>query len=548
MQEALRVVAPSAASKFRVALMTYELPPFLPGGAGVVIFHLIEELLLQGHGVTVLAHMDASVLDKWAALMRSKGWDSNWDGSSSGSAGNFTTQLLVHHVPSFAAEAKLLAHPCSPKHLFLQRASIFAEAAAKAFSLAPFDLLECFDYAGVAFDLVRRLRRWQESPGTSQAPHLPPHLPIVVRLHGSIQLIHQSEGLLSQTYGSTRTPPPCSSQDDATAWPLMYLMERYAMAGAHAVLAQSQGMAGLYQAAYGLSGGELRVAHPPMAQVLKDFVGAVQWGGGPAIVTASGAVVYKGGRAGGGGGSGSDSLGSDGATPGAFRLLVYGRIARMKGSETVAQAVAGISAGLPPGTPLDVSFVGLDWGCPIHGRPTSECVEAALAEGMAGGAAAIEVTFENSIERGALPALVQGYHAGIIASEFETFNLAAHELAACGLPLVVSDIPALREFFTADNAYPFQAGSAASLVAAVLALFQDTVAGRAKVAQLEYGDPLEPYRALVALSREDPAASAAHDTSDLSATDFAIGAQSRDCFASYECKRLWMGEVEPEEG
>jgi hypothetical protein len=103
-----------------------------------------------------------------------------------------------------------VAHACAPRHLFLQRAGVFAEAVGAAYERAPFDLVEFFDYAGVAYDVVRRLRRWQESAATSRAPLLPPHVPIVVRLHGTVQLIHQSEGV-APAVSSTATPPACSS-------------------------------------------------------------------------------------------------------------------------------------------------------------------------------------------------------------------------------------------------------------------------------------------------------------------------------------------------
>ena len=504
---------------FRVALATYELPPFLPGGAGVVIANLIEELLAAGHGVTVLAHVPADVLDRWAALMRERGWESQ--GSAPGGG---PRALVIHHVPTLAGEAALLAHACAPRHLFLQRAGVFAEAVGAAYARAPFDVVEFFDYAGVAFDVVRRLRRWQESPATSRAPFLPPHVPIVVRLHGSVQLIHQSEGV-APVASSAATPPACSSQDESTAWPLMYLMERFSLAGAHAILAQSQAMADLYSAAYGLMRDKFVLAPPPMARVLAPFAGAA-WGGGPAL-----------------GSSGSGRSSGKGGPGGAFRLLVYGRIARMKGSETVAHAISAIRSGLPAGVPLQLTFVGLDWGCPLHGRPTSLCVEEIL-QGSTRDTDAIEVAFEDPIDRAGLPALARGFHGGVIASEFETFNLAAHELAACDLPLIVSDIPALREFFTPQNAYVFQSASADSLARAALSLYRDAAAGAPRVARLRYGDPLLPYQRLVALARSSPADVAPHDASELSATGYAIGLQSRDCFASYECKRDWQGEVE----
>ena len=511
-QSAAAPPAPApAAPAFRVAFVTYELAPFLPGGAGVVISNLIEDLLQQGAGVTLLAHVPGEVLDRWLALMRSRGWD----------AAGPSPALIAHPIPTLAAEEEFLGHPCAPQHLFLQRAGLFAEAVGRAFNATPFDAVEVFDYAGAAYDLVRRLRRWQAlgRDAAARPPSLPPHIPIILRLHGTVQLIHQSEGALAIA-PTFSTPPACSGADDSAAWPLMYLMERYALLGAHAIFAQSQAMVELYSAAYGVAREEFTLAPPPMARVLAPFAGAA-WGGGPGL----------------------DDAGAGG--PGAFSLLVYGRVARMKGSETVAHAIALISQGLPPGLGLSVVFVGLDWPCPLHNRPTSECVRE-IVRGSTRGGDKVQVSFESAMDRAELCGKAQGFHGGIIASEFETFNLAAHELAACGLPLITSDIPALREFFTPRNAYPFRAGNASSLAQAALSLYQDRALGTLRTARLAYRDPVEPYRRLVAAARSSPEAAAQLDTASLRATDYAIGIQSRHCFESQECKRLWHGELELE--
>ena len=50
----------------RIAFVTYELEGVVLGGAGVVISNLIEDLLENGQRVTVLAHMQASLLSEWS--------------------------------------------------------------------------------------------------------------------------------------------------------------------------------------------------------------------------------------------------------------------------------------------------------------------------------------------------------------------------------------------------------------------------------------------------------------------------------------------------
>jgi outer membrane murein-binding lipoprotein Lpp len=95
-------------------------------------------------------------------------------------------------------------------------------------------------------------------------------------------------------------------------------------------------------------------------------------------------------------------------------------------------------------------------------------------------------------------------HGAVIASEFETFGVAAHELALLGVPLVISSIPAFAEFFTPANAYVFQAENATDLAQAGLRLFEHLQVGRrsaVRLARPRYADPVEPYARVLALAR-----------------------------------------------
>jgi len=316
----------------------------------------------------------------------------------------------------------------------------------------------------------------------------------------------------------------------------MYLMERYALVGAHYIFAQSESMASLYGLAYGLPGEQFLIAPPPMARILEPMLGGERWGGGPRALPRGGD-----GSASTSASSSASGGGSDTYLP-TFSLLVYGRVGYMKGSETVAEAVALVRAGLPQETALEVVYVGIEWPCSLHGgKSTAQCVMD-IVKRSTGEGDAVSIELRGPVERGELPGLVAGFHGAIVASEFETFNLAAHELAACGLPLVVSRIAALEEFFGEHNAYPFPAGDAGGLAAAALSLFGDTLAGVPRVARLAYGDATAPYRAVAAAARRDPGGTAAQrGNGELATIDYSIGILSRDCFASRSCKELWEG-------
>ena len=84
-------------------------------------------------------------------------------------------------------------------------------------------------------------------------------------------------------------------------------------------------------------------------------------------------------------------------------------------------------------------------------------------------------------------------HGAIFASEFETFGLAAHELAATGIPIIISDIPAYSEFFNSNNSYVFSSGSPSSLASAALTFYSDYISKTLRRASISYPSPYKPY-------------------------------------------------------
>ena len=525
--------APPATRSMHIAFITYELFPGGPGGAGMVISHLAMELLARGHRVTMLAHAPPPAMAAWMAHMAAAGWAANEPGG----------RLFVRSVPLLAEEGALIGTGCAPAHIFLRRASIFALAARLAYLEEPFDALEVFEYAGAAYALLWALREWQRAEATVGAegnaappPFLPPEVPIMLRLHGSMQLIHQSEGTFAADAAGAATPPACTEADGPEAWPLMYLMERYALHSAHVLLPQSAPMRRLYEMAYGLPSGRMLVATPPMERILAPMRrggGGSAWGGGPPPPRGAPATGLRGD--------------TEGTAPAPLRLLIYGRLARMKGSETVARAAALIQAGLPPGTPLELHFAGGDWECSLHAQPTSQCVLEALERG--GGGRNVRASFLGAVDRAMLADMVPAFHGAVVASEFETFNLAAHELAATGIPLVVSNIPALAAFFSPDNAYVFEPGDEKSLAAEALALAADLARGAPRVAALDYKDPLEPYGRVVNAARRGELPRLHADTvMEEAAIDRAQAGCWHEEACSSECKKRWaaLSSASPE--
>ena len=210
-----------------------------------------------------------------------------------------------------------------------------------------------------------------------------------------------------------------------------------------------------------------------------------------------------------------------------LKLLIYGRITHIKGAETVAAAAVAIRGGLPSHLGLQLFFVGGAQECSVHRRSTSDCVRDLLPRD-------VEVFFEPSISREELPSLAAKFHGGIIASNFETFGLAAHELAATGLPLVISDISAFAEFFTERNSYVFRSGDVDSLAAAVLNLAEDVFQNKARVAALKYSDPLVPYMRSIALARNG--AFILPPLVDTRILEVAIEVAESSCWPSPQCK------------
>lgn len=215
---------------------------------------------------------------------------------------------------------------------------------------------------------------------------------MVVRAHGSLELIDRAEGTGEADIDRRR----------------MYEMERSAMRLADVVFAPSQAIGALYGEIYGLDLGFVRVSPPPMDVVLDGLV-----------------PVRR--------------------TPVLGHFLFYGKLQEVKGCDLFVQAAASVAN---ERRSLDWRFtlVGRDTPCPRHSRMTSRCLASLIPKPVIGC-----FDFMGPIKRGALAGVARNAMAAVVPSRFETFCLAAHELRALGLPLVVPRIPAFVDYFSEET-------------------------------------------------------------------------------------------------
>jgi glycosyltransferase involved in cell wall biosynthesis len=521
----------------RIAFITYELSPGNPGGAGVVISNLVSMLLESGFKVTVLAHTSEGVLEGWTQHMVSEGWKVGGK-----------QQLTIHHVPTLVDEDTLAADKCHPRNIFLRRSRLFALAARKAYDLDPFDALEVFEYAGAAFELLRSAKEWEYGVPRGlkvPEPYLPSHVPVLLRLHGSIQLIAQAEGGVDDNAESFAPRPCLDSDDEAAASPLMHLMERYALQTAHVLLPQSRSMQDVYEKAYGLTSERMLVAPPPMGKILisvlaKDSISGALLNSDTyrvkslAFLNNGGKSVDKFSLKEGHFLKSFRGLSDEMSHHTPFQLLIYGRVAKMKGAETVAYSASIIQSLLPPSVRLHLIFAGLDWMHPKHRKPTSNTIRNIIPKDFIG-----TYEFLGEVPRSHLKELCETVHGGIFASEFETFGLAAHELAALSVPLIVSNIPAYAEFFPPSSAYVFETGNATSLAQASLRLLWDLKEGKPKLPFLKYGDPISPYIRIAEMLHSYQGKKFPYSSSYTRLTEVSLARLEEKCWPSMNCSFMW---------
>jgi glycosyltransferase involved in cell wall biosynthesis/GT2 family glycosyltransferase len=225
-------------------------------------------------------------------------------------------------------------------------------------------------------------------------------------------------------------------------------MEREAYRMADAVIVPSAAIADLVRDRYGLEQERISIGQPPI----------------PAV----GALGY--------------------APPLDPEVVCFGRLGEVKGSHDFLDAALHLFDRHPD---VLIRFIGNDgWGA-MADRPMREWLRDMVPSDVHD-----RVVFEDSVAREALPEALSSASIVVIPSRFESFNLAAHELRAMGVPLVVRDLPAFRGFFDESTGVVTYDGSTDQL-AQVLGQLLDDPARLARLATAplpRYADPLAVYR------------------------------------------------------
>ncbi len=140
---------------------------------------------------------------------------------------------------------------------------------------------------------------------------------------------------------------------------------------------------------------------------------------------------------------------------GPVRILFYGKMQHLKGVDVIVDAFVRARRA---GANIELSLVGGD-------TETGSGSYRALLEKQLPAELARFVSFVGRVEPPELPALVTRHDVAVFASRVETFCLAAHELNALGIPLVLPRIVAFADFFTDGDDCAFFDGTVASLEA-----------------------------------------------------------------------------------
>ncbi len=209
---------------------------------------------------------------------------------------------------------------------------------------------------------------------------------IVVRLHGTYELWVKADRAENHSRQELHT----------------FRMERYCLKHADGWLSPSTGVANWYREAYGVTEKRVAVSTPAFQQI------------GP-------------GRS------------HPRRIQRPLEVLFYGKLQHLKGPDVFIRAALKVCAEVPE--PVRFHLVGHDVR-DLLGPSYRARLEAAIPAHWRD-----RFVFHGRITPEQLPTLAGRCVAAVIPSRVETFCLAAHELNWIGVPLVLRDLPAFRDFF-----------------------------------------------------------------------------------------------------
>lgn len=461
----------SSRERHTVAFMASELAPFTSGGAGVVAAALAISLVNAGVPVIVVADVPCDVVSQWTVFARRRIVD---PAAASADGAAAARPLLTTHC----VDALLGLAPAESRQAVTDHADPYVRASARAaaalqvaYVLTPFAAVEFFDFNGPAYEL---LRARVDGLAGGKPQYIPAHVRVLVRAHGTMGAIDEIEVPLRE---QTRQQS------------LRHRMEQYTLEAADSVLLQSDVILRVFSRAYQLRPGSAVLAPPPMRAIIDTFlVREAKFSEEESCFHEVDALPLP---------CGTQSRSS------CVSFLVLGKLQIVKSPKTVASALglALSSSSLPQGQQLHAVFVGGDAFDEQQGRHVSEILPALVPRRYR---SAVHVA--PPVSKPCVPLAVSRLRpvAAVIASEFETYSLVAHELVRLGLPLIVSDAAGFAAFFNRSNAYVFRSGDATSLSTELLAAAADAGTGRPRFAgPMHYDDAVAPYSKLLETAQSE---------------------------------------------
>lgn len=358
----------------RFCFVTFEFHPATPGGCGVFVYNASIALLEAGHVVHILIDCSDDAmrrLNTHALLIR------------------YHHSLFFHYLSKTEAPK----HPQSAfRTLFEWSAYRFNEAAKELDRLLHFDLIEWFDYCGVAYYATR-----ERQAKTAYVSGL-----LGIRLHSTLEAMDANDGTVAGDAGRS----------------IAYALEHAAIASCDLLLSNGSAYFDKAFSRFYPATAE-RVIHAPPP--LFDFPSP------PESPVGKG----RGNR---------------------LALLFYGRLYTMKGADLLAEAALYVLAARPE-LDIEFHFVGYDSYLP----PTGVGSYIGYLESKIPAQHRDRFVFHGQLDWNAVSQLLPSISCAVFPNYFESFCYAAHELSACGIPLLLSRIPAFEEFFShSDTAHFFE--------------------------------------------------------------------------------------------
>jgi len=173
--------------------------------------------------------------------------------------------------------------------------------------------------------------------------------------------------------------------------------------------------------------------------------------------------------------------------PKPVELVCFGRLGEVKGSHDFLAAVLPL---VKTREDLRVRFVGADGWSVSAGKPMREWLQEQIPAEWRD-----RFTFDRHVPAAELPVALGNAWAIVIPSRFESFNLAAHQVRAMGLPMVLPDLPAFRDYFSPATGAAIYDGTSIGLRRELERLLADPrrLDRLAAAPSPAYDDPLNPY-------------------------------------------------------